>query len=30
MLRSVHDLERYTIAATDSNVGEVTDFLFDD
>ncbi|SHF27565.1 PRC-barrel domain-containing protein [Marinomonas polaris DSM 16579] len=30
MLRSMHDLERYTIAATDGNVGEVTDFLFDD
>ncbi|WP_392384313.1 PRC-barrel domain-containing protein [Marinomonas primoryensis] len=30
MLRSMHDLERYTIAATDGNVGEVKDFLFDD
>lgn len=30
MLRSMHDLERYTIAATDGNIGEVTDFLFDD
>lgn len=30
MLRSMNDLEDYTIAASDDNVGEVTDFLFDD
>lgn len=30
MLRSMHDLENYSIAATDGNVGEVIDFLFDD
>jgi len=30
MLRSMNDLENYSIAATDGNVGEVTDFLFDD
>tara|TARA_R110001583_G_scaffold12927_4_gene56613 strand:- start:15197 stop:15997 length:801 start_codon:yes stop_codon:yes gene_type:complete len=30
MLRSIHDLENYSIAATDGDVGKVTDFLFDD
>ncbi|MCG6201810.1 PRC-barrel domain-containing protein [Psychromonas antarctica] len=30
MLRSMYDLDHYSIAATDGNVGEVTDFLFDD
>ncbi|WP_160061446.1 PRC-barrel domain-containing protein [Psychromonas sp. L1A2] len=30
MLRSMHDLENYSIAATDGDIGKVTDFLFDD
>ena len=30
MLRSMHDLENYSIAATDGHIGKVTDFLFDD
>tara|TARA_R110001583_G_scaffold195499_1_gene374374 strand:+ start:34895 stop:35695 length:801 start_codon:yes stop_codon:yes gene_type:complete len=30
MLRSMHDLENYSIAATDGNIGKVADFLFDD
>jgi len=30
MLRSMHDLDNYSIAATDGNIGEVIDFLFDD
>ena len=30
MLHSMHDLENYSIAATDGNIGEVIDFLFDD
>lgn len=29
MLRSMHDLEDYTIAATDGDIGEVKDFYFD-
>ena len=30
MLRSMSDLEGYAIAATDGNIGHVTDFYFDD
>ena len=30
MLRSLHDLEHYTIGATDGDIGEVKDFYFDD
>ncbi|MFI5297651.1 MAG: PRC-barrel domain-containing protein [Polyangiales bacterium] len=30
MLRSLRDLERYTVAATNGDVGAVKDFLFDD
>jgi len=30
MLRSMKDLEDYSIGATDGNIGQVTDFLFDD
>ena len=30
MLRSMNDLENYTIGATDGSVGTVTDFYFDD
>lgn len=30
MLHSVHDLRDYSIAATDGNIGKVTDLLFDD
>lgn len=30
MLRSMHDLENYSIAAIDGEIGHVTDFLFDD
>lgn len=30
MLRSTHDLENYTIAASDGEVGKIKDFLFDD
>jgi hypothetical protein len=30
MLRSLKDLERYTVSATDGDIGRVLDFLFDD
>lgn len=30
MLRSMHDLENYDISATDGNIGDIADFLFDD
>jgi hypothetical protein len=30
MLRSLRDLERYTVSATDGDIGHVLDFLFDD
>jgi hypothetical protein len=30
MLRSLKDLERYTVSATDGDVGSVVDFLLDD
>ena len=30
MLRSLHDLRKYTLSATDGNIGSVTDFYFDD
>lgn len=30
MLRSMNDLENYTIRATDGTIGHVTDFYFDD
>lgn len=30
MLRSMNDLENYTICATDGAIGHVTDFYFDD
>ena len=30
MLRSLKDLERYTVAATDGEVSPVVDFLFED
>jgi hypothetical protein len=30
MLRSLKDLESYTVHATDGDIGKVTDFLFDD
>jgi hypothetical protein len=30
MLRKTTDLERYVIAATDGNIGHITDFYFDD
>jgi len=30
MLRSLKDLERYTVAASDGDLGRVVDFLFDD
>ena len=30
MLRSLNDLERYTVSATDGDVGSVVDFLLDD
>jgi len=30
MLRSINDLKNYSIDATDGNVGDVKDFLFDD
>lgn len=30
MLRSLNDLQNYTVGATDGNVGQVKDFYFDD
>ena len=30
MLRSLKDLERYTVSATDGDIGSVKDFLLDD
>lgn len=30
MLRSMKDLEQYTIGATDGNIGHFKDFYFDD
>lgn len=30
MLRSMNDLENYTIGATDGDIGHVEDFYFDD
>lgn len=30
MLRNLKDLERYTVGATDGDLGRVVDFLFDD
>lgn len=30
MLRSLKDLERYTVSATDGGIGNVVDFFLDD